>query len=174
MYKEVSVVKRIILCLMALLSLVGCAANSYTDAPPTLGVMYSKYVLIGYDGGLQKIDDVGVVTTDGFAKIQSINGKSVKDFRLFKKNGIYPGGRYQLHLLPGTYEINMSFHADIGSGYIERSISNVLRVVAIKNGQIIHLSVIAKGNRWGVKESDGISAFSTINDDFNDLTLGKK
>lgn len=165
--------KKIILYFVAVLSLAGCATYSYTDAPPTLGVMYSKYVQIGYEGNLKQIDDVGIITTDGVVKVQSINGKPMTNFRLFKTRGVYSGGRYQLHLFPGDYEIGMSFHFDKGAGYRAWSTSNLSRTVTVTKGQVLHLSWIDQGIVWDVRVSDGISALSAVKGDFNELTADK-
>ena len=92
--------KSITALLLAPVMLFGCASYNYTDAPPTMGVMYSKYAYIGYAGEIRPIEDIGVVTTDGLIKIRSVDGQSTSSLKLFKNSGLYSGGRYQLHLLP--------------------------------------------------------------------------
>lgn len=156
-------------------TLFGCASYNYTDAPPTLGVMYSKYAYIGYAGETKPIEEVGVVTTDGLIKIRSIDGQPASSFQVFKKSGMYSGGRYQLHLLPGTHVLSMGFHDDRGNGSISWSTSDLTRTISIAKGQVIHLSVGGGNGRgtWTAKESDGSSVLPLITSDFKELTNSK-
>ena len=55
-------VKTIAALLFAQFLLLGCASYNYTEAPPTMGMMYSKYATIGYPGDVRPIEDVGIVT----------------------------------------------------------------------------------------------------------------
>lgn len=151
-------------------TLPGCASHNYTDAPPTLGVMYSKYVFLGYDGEQRPIEDVGIVTTDGFLLIQTVDGQSLHDFKVYKSNGLYSKGRFQLHLLPGEHTLTMAFRGKQIGNYVYSSKSNVTKTINIDKGQVIHLQVTQSGNKWGAFESDGSSALASITQDFKDLT----
>lgn len=165
--------KSITALLLAPVMLFGCASYNYTDAPPTMGVMYSKYAYIGYTGEIKPIEDVGVVTTDGLIKISSVDGQSTSGFKLFKTSGLYSGGRYQLHLLPGTHTLSMGFHDDRGGNSKSWSTSNITKILQISKGQVIHLSLSENSKTWTAKESDGSSALATIKSDFNDLISSK-
>lgn len=156
-------------------TLFGCAiSHSYTTAPSTMGGLYSQYAYIGYTGSILKIEDIGVVTTDGLIKIKSVDGLPMNSFREFKKSGIYNGGRYQLHLTPGTHIITMGFHKDLGSGTISWSTTDVTKTITIAKGQIIHLSLSEDSRTWSAKEFDDSSAFPTIKNDFAELTSAKR
>lgn len=159
--------------LLAQAMLAGCASYNYTDAPPTMGVMYSKYAYIGYAGELKPIEEVGVVTTDGLVKIRSVDGQSTSDYKVLKTSGMYSGGRYQLHLLPGTHVLTMGFSDDRGGPSKSWSTSDITRTISIAKGQVIHLSLSQNGKTWTAKESDGSSALTTIASDFRDLAKGK-
>ena len=161
--------KTITALLLAQTMLFGCASYNYTDAPPAMGVMYSKYVYIGYSGELKPIEDVGVVTTDGLIKIRSVDGQSTSGYKVFKTSGFYSGGRYQLHLLPGTHVLMMGFSDDRGGGSKSWSTSDITKTVSIHKGQVIHLSLFENGKTWTTKESDGSSALATITSDFKEL-----
>ena len=147
----------------------GCASYDYTDAPPTLGVLYSKYLVIGYPGDIQPINEVGVVTTDGLIQIHSVDGKSVNTLRRMKESGFYSGGRYQLHLLPGTHTLGMGFHDDRGGPSKSWSTSDITKVIEIKAGSVVHLSKWESGYRWGANINDGAAALPTITADFESL-----
>lgn len=153
--------------------LFGCASFNYTDAPSTMGVMYSKYAYLGYEGGMRAIDEVGIVTTDGLIQIGSLDGQPMSHFRGFKDSGLYSGGRYQLHLLPGTHTITMGFHDDRGNGNASWSTSSITKILSIGKGQVIHLSLAQGGRTWTAKESDGSSAFPVIAKDFKELSASK-
>lgn len=165
--------KTITALLLAQTMLFGCASYNYTDAPPAMGMMYSKYAYIGYSGELRPIEDVGIVTTDGLIKIRSVDGQPTSSYKEFKTSGLYSGGRFQLHLLPGTHVLKMGFHDDRGGGSKSWSTSDITKTVSINKGQIIHLSLSESGKTWTAKESDGSSAFATIASDFKDLTSNK-
>jgi hypothetical protein len=166
-------IKSITALLLVQTMLFGCASYNYTDAPSTMGIMYSKYAYIGYTGELKPIEDVGIVTTDGLIKIRSVDGQSTSSYKVFKTSGLYSGGRYQLHLLPGTHILVMGFHDDRGGGYKSWSTSDITKIVSINKGQVIHLSLSGDWKTWTAKESDGSSALATIISDFNDLTNSK-
>jgi hypothetical protein len=165
--------KSITVLLLAQAMLVGCASYNYTDAPPTMGVMYSKYAYIGYVGELKPIEDVGIVTTDGLIKIRSVDGQSTSGYKVLKTSGMYSGGRYQLHLLPGTHVLTMGFSDDRGGPSKSWSTSDITRTISIEKGQVIHLSLSQSGKAWTAKESDGSSALATITSDFKDLAKNK-
>ena len=150
--------------------LFGCATYTYTDAP-SVGSLHSKYIQIGYEGELKALEDVGIVTTDGIVHINSISidNKKIDPLKSFHKDGFYSMGRYQLHLNPGTYILSLSFSST--DGY---STTDVMKLITIKNGQVIHLSWLNNGrSKWSVKESDGIAALATIREDFIELTKAK-
>ncbi len=153
--------------------LVGCASYNYTDAPSTIGVMYSKYAHMGYAGDLKPFEDVGIVTTDGPIYIHSVDGQAISSYRVFKTSGLYSGGRYQLHLLPGTHILSVGFSDSRGGPYRSWSTSNITKVISIEKGQVVHLSVSQNGKTWTAKESDGSSALATITSDFKDLASRK-
>jgi hypothetical protein len=153
--------------------LAGCASYNYTDAPPSLGMMYSKYAYIGYDGDLLGIEDVGVVTTDGLIKVKSVDGKSISALRSYKTSGIYSGGRFQLHLLPGVHTLVLTFSDNRGGGTISWSTSDVTKSISINKGQIIHFWLSQTGRTWDAKQSDGASAFGTIASDYRELINAK-
>lgn len=165
--------KSISALLLALLFLIGCANNNYTDAPPSLGMMYSKYAYIGYDGELKPIEEVGIVTTDGLVKIRGVDGVSVDSLNKYKTSGLYSGGRVQLHLLSGTHTLILGYHDDRGGGNISWSTSNVTKTITIAKGQVIHLMAGNSGNKWTAIERDGRSAIGAISSDFKDLTKNK-
>jgi hypothetical protein len=162
--------KTIAVLLLAQTMLFGCASYNYTDAPPTLGVLYSKYAYIGYTGEPKPIEDVGIVTTDGLIKISLVNGQPISSYKVFKTSGMYSGGRYQLHLLPGTHVLSMGFHDDRGNGSRSWSTSDVTKTISIIKGQVIHLFVTGNGRTWTAKESDGSSVLPLITSDFKELT----
>lgn len=153
--------------------LAGCASYNYTDAPPAMGVMYSRYAYIGYEGAILPIEDVGLITTDGLIKIRSVDGKPMADYRQFRTSGLYSGGRYQLHLLPGVHVLTMGFHDDRGGGTISWSTSDVTKTVTIGKGQVIHLALSRDGKSWSAKEFDGASALPAIKGDFGELISAK-
>jgi hypothetical protein len=165
--------KSITTLLLAQAILVGCASYDYTDAPPTLGGMYSRYAYIGYSGEVKPMEEVGVVTTDGLIKIHAVNGQSTAGYKVLKTSGMYSGGRYQLHLLPGTHALTMGFSDDRGGPSKSWSTSDLTKSISIKKGQVIHLSLSRDGKSWTAKESDGISALPTIASDFKDLAKSK-
>lgn len=166
--------KAIAALLLSQAMLFGCASYNYTDAPPTMGVMYSKYAYIGYAGELKPIEDVGIVTTDGLIKISMVDGQPISSYQVFKTSGMYSGGRYQLHLLPGTHVLSMGFRDDRGNGSISWSTSDLKKTISIAKGQVIHLSVAGSGrSSWTAKESDGSSVLSLIASDFKELTKSK-
>lgn len=165
--------KLIATVLLAQAMLVGCASNNYTDAPPTMGVMYSKYAYIGYAGDLRPIEDVGIVTTDGLIKIRSVNNQSTSSYRVLKSSGLYSGGRYQLHLAPGTHVLTMGFSDDRGGPSKSWSVDDITKTISIAKGQVIHLSLSRNGRAWTAKESDGSSALAVIASDFKDLGKNK-
>lgn len=165
--------KSIALLLIAQAMLVGCASYNYTDAPPTMGVMYSKYACIGYAGELKPIEEVGVVTTDGLIKIRSIDGQPTSGYKVLKTSGLYSGGRYQLHLLPGTHVLTIGFSDDRGGPSKSWSTSDITKTISIAKGQVVHLSLSQNGKSWTAKESDGSSAIATIHSDFKDLAKAK-
>jgi hypothetical protein len=166
--------KNISIFLLGIFLLGGCATHSYTDGPPSIGAIYSKYAQIGYEGDLRPIGDIGIVTTDGIVKVRQLNGRPMESFRLFKAASLFPGGRYQLHLLPGAYELALAFRFDNGSGSISWSTSDLTKSIIVTKGQVLHLSWIGRGrSSWGVQEFDGSSALATITDDFEKLTKKK-
>lgn len=151
----------------------GCASYNYTDAPSTLGGLYSKYAYIGYDGKLLDLADVGVITTDGLIKLTMVDGKPISALRSYKTSGLYSGGRVQLHLLPGIHSLSLAFHDDRGGGTISWSTSDVPKTISIAKGQVIHFSVSQSGRTWQANETDGSSALATITSDFKALIDGK-
>lgn len=153
--------------------LIGCASHNYTDAPSTLGVLYSKYAYIGYDGPILPIEDVGIVSTDGLINIQSLDGKPMAYYKAFKVSGFYYGGRYQLHLPPGVHVLTLGFHKDLGTGTISWSTSSITKTLEISKGQVIHLSLSEGGRTWSAKEFDGIDALPVIKSDFRELSSAK-
>lgn len=167
------IIKSISVSLLATLALLGCASNNYTDAPPSLGMMYSKYAYIGYEGELKPIEEVGIVTTDGLVKIRGVDGVSVDSLKEYKTSGLYSGGRVQLHLLSGTHTLILGYHDDRGGGSISWSTSNVTKTITIAKGQVIHLMAASTGNKWTAIEHDGSSAIGAISSDFKDLTKSK-
>lgn len=150
-------------------ALIGCASYNYTDAPSTMGVFYSRYAYIGYAGDLRPIEDVGVITTDGLIRINSLDGQPMGNFRNFKISGFYSGGRYQLHLLPGVHVIKMGFYRYQGPSGSSWSISDITKTIEISKGQVIHLSLSEFRNTWSAKELDGSSALSVIKNDYAEL-----
>lgn len=166
--------KSVTALLLALAILLGCATKyNYTDAPSTMGILYSKYAFIGYTGEIRPIEEVGIVTTDGLIKITSIDGQSASSFKSFKTSGLYSGGRYQLHLLPGPHTLVIGFYDDVGGRSRSWSTSDITKTIQISKGQVIHLSLSKDGKTWMAEESDGSSALAAIKSDFNEL-IGKK
>jgi hypothetical protein len=134
-----------------------------------MGMMYSKYAYIGYAGELRPVEEVGIVTTDGLIKIHSVDGQSTFDYKVLKTSGLYSGGRYQLHLLPGKHVLTLGFSDDRGGPSRSWSTSSISKMISIEKGQVIHLSLSQNGKTWTAKESDGSSAIATIHSDFKDL-----
>lgn len=153
--------------------LTGCGSLNYTDAPPTLGVLYSKYAVLGYAEPQQKIEDVGIVTTDGLIQIQSVDGRPISTLKRYKVSGLYSGGRFQLHLLPGEHTLTMSFRDDRGNGTISWSTADLTKVITINKGQVIHLWLSRDGRTWDAKQADGAGALDVIVSDFNELANAK-
>lgn len=162
--------KFVLSLLVPILLLAGCASNNYTDAPPSLGVLYSKYAYLGYTGSVRPIDEVGIVTTDGLIKIVAVDGQSVVQLKRFREKGFYSGGRFQLHLLPGRHTLTLGFHDDRGSGSVSWSTSNVVKTIEIKAGQVTHLALSTSGRTWTANVLDGSSARDAIVEDFNALS----
>ena len=106
--------KTLLALLLAPAVLFGCATSNYTDAPPTLGGMYSKYAYLGYAGEMRRIEDVGIVTTDGSIMILAVDGQSVSELKAFKSAGRSASGRYQLHLLPGMHALVLGVGEAVG------------------------------------------------------------
>lgn len=155
----------------AALLLSGCATYSYTDAPSSMGFMYSKYAYVAYDGKPLPFEEIGVVTTDGLIKIKNVEGQPLSNFTRYYKGGMYSGGRFQLHLLPGTYTLEMGYSMDLGTGHKSWSLSDVKKTITIEAGEIKHLSLWQNGSKWGVNETDGKKAIDTIKRDFSDLAM---
>ena len=154
----------------------GCVlgSKSYTDAPPTLGVMYSKYAYLGYYGDPLPIEKVGIITTDGLLKIKTVDDIPMGNFTVYSKNGFYSGGRYQLHLKPGTHTLTMGFHDDRGSGRISWSKVDVTKIVTVNQGQVLHLMKVEKGwSSWDVVEADGKKDIAVVINDFKELSTQK-
>lgn len=157
--------------------LAGCASNSYLDAPPSLGFLYSKRVQIAYAGELRGLDEVGVITTDGIVAIESVDDVPVREIRSFQKRAWYSNGRYQLHLLPGSHRLTLSFSFYFGTTHFTRfaySTSDLSKVVHLEKGQVLHLSLINMGRQWDVRASDGSAALAEIRADFAALTAGER
>lgn len=152
--------------LACVLALSACGSLDYTDAPPTLGVLYSKYAYTAYQGDIRPMSEVGIVTTDGLVQIETIDGKPLSAFRSFKTRGLYPGGRFQLHLLPGSHRLSLSFHDDRGNGTVSWSISNLDKTIDVKPGEILHLSLLSSRSTWNVRMTDGSAARQVIASDF--------
>ena len=148
-----------------------CASHNYTDAPSRMGFLYSKYAYLGYDGDVRSVDEVGIMTTDGLIQIQAVDGQPMTHFRGFKATGIYSGGRYQLHLLPGAHVLTMGFHKDLGDGNVSWSTSSISKTVSVDKGQIVHLSLSEGGRTWKAIESDGGSARKVVLADFKELSV---
>lgn len=150
--------------------LFGCYTPTYTYTDARSSVLDSRYVQIGYEGELRAIEDVGIVTTDGIVNIKSINNKPIDTFKIFKKSGLGSSiGRYQLHLLPGTYVFSLGFYS--GNAW---STSDIVKSVTVTNGQVLHLSWIDSGrSSWSVKEHEGSAALASIRSDFKELTKSK-
>lgn len=156
-----------------LIMLSGCASHNYTDAPPTMGVLYSKYADVGYEGEIRSADDVGIVTTDGQIQVGSVDGRSMSLFRSFKTSGFYAGGRYQLHLLPGTHTITISLRDERANASVSWLTSSITKSITIDKGQVIHLAALQNGRTWSAKEFDGSSALAVIVSDFKELSSRK-
>ena len=149
-----------------------CSSFNYTDAPSRLGGFYSQYVMIGYEGDIKPIEDVGIITTDGFIKVHMIDGVNVKDNRIFNSIGHNTLGRYQLHLNPGKHTLSLNFSMMTPSSH-SWSTTPATKSIDIKKGQVIHLSLIFNKETWNAKESDGAAALPVISEDFKKLTLTK-
>lgn len=163
----------IIAALTATSLLTGCASNSYTDAPSKMGVLYSQYAFVTYEGSQKSFDEIGIVTTDGLIKIVSVDDMPVGSYKSYIKKGFYSGGRYQLHLSPGQHKLEYGFHSDNGGGSKSWSRQNQSRVINIAAGQVIHLGLVTSWGTWTAKESDGKKALATIKADFNTLQVNE-
>lgn len=141
-----------------------CASHNYTDAPPRLGALYSRYAYVAYDGDLKKTNEIGIVTTDGFINVHEVKGDNVsKTWRCFVRKGFYSGGRYQLRLDPGNYVLNLSYHQDLGDGNIYYSRKNLDKSISISAGQVIHLE------GWPAKELDGSAVKAVIDAEYEEM-----
>jgi hypothetical protein len=159
----------LIIIISATLTLVGCASYTYTDAPPSLGPLYSKYAVIGYEGEIQDLDSVGIVTTDGLIKITSVDGKPLSRYRTYLDRGFYSGGRFQLHLEPGEHDLTLAFSDDRGGSSRSWSTEDIYKKITIERKQILHLSLHKSWNSWDAKKHDGSSARSIVERDFHAL-----
>lgn len=155
--------------LFATVILIGCASYTYTDAPPSLGPLYSKYVVIGYGGEIQDLDSVGVLTTDGLIKVTSVDGQPLSNYRMFLDSGFYSGGRFQLHLEPGKHDLTLAFSDDRGGPTKAWSTVDISKKITIEKKQILHLSLSKSWNKWDARQHDGSAARATIERDFKAL-----
>lgn len=163
--------QRFVIVLLALL-LSACASNNYTDGPPSLGFIYSRYVYIAYDGPLRAFEDVGIVTTDGLFRISSVDNVSVNVMHNYQDNGLYAGGRVQLHLLPGKHHLKLGYYDDRGDGFITESVSLISKEITIAKGQVIHFGGQFSKIAWSPAQ-DGRSALDVMKRDFEELTKNK-
>ena len=162
--------KTLLALLLAPAVLFGCATSNYTDAPPTLGGMYSKYAYLGYAGEMRRIEDVGIVTTDGSIMILAVDGQSVSELKAFKSAGRSASGRYQLHLLPGMHALVLGVGEARGANTKAWTTSHATKMLSINKGQVVHLTLSESGNTWSAKTSDGRAALDSIVSDFRELT----
>ena len=162
--------RTVVALLLALAALFGCATATYTDAPPALGGLYSKYAYLGYPGEMRRIEDVGVVTTDGSITILAVDGQSVAELKAFKSAGRSASGRYQLHLLPGMHALVLGVGEARGANTKAWTTSHATKMLSINKGQVVHLTLSESGNTWSAKTSDGRAALDSIVSDFRELT----
>ena len=165
--------RTVVALLLALAALFGCATATYTDAPPALGGMYSKYAYLGYPGEMRRIEDVGIVTTDGSITILAVDGQSVAELKAFKSAGRSASGRYQLHLLPGMHALVLSVGEARGASAKAWTTSHLTKIISISKGQVVHLTLSESGNTWNAKATDGRAALDSITSDFRELTKKK-
>ena len=161
---------KVLLALPLLMLLTACQTPNYnySDAPPSLRGLYSKYVLIAYSGEIKEPSEVGIITIDTFIKVIKIDGKPVADYRLYKDSGFHPAGRFQLHLDPGLH--SLEFGIDYSGDSIKiKSKENITAPFVIEAGDVIHLSFVDEGKTWTFKESDGSTDIDTIRKDFDEL-----
>ncbi|MDR7092653.1 hypothetical protein [Hydrogenophaga laconesensis] len=143
--------------LMVLLAvwLAGCAFPQNYANMPRFASLYSKRVTLGYAGEPRPLSDVGVISHDAILYLVSVNGEKTFGVRhLIDKGLLYGTGPNQLHVVPGTYELEFCFH-ESNSNYTRWCKSNVVKTVRIEAGQLTFFSFTSQaGGLWGVEESD--------------------
>lgn len=141
----------------------------YTDGPPTLAGIYTKSLVIGYDGPLKDFSEIGVVTTKPGVCLTVLDGKSASFYRTYKTSSLMPGGRFQIHLSPGIHTLSMCYRFESPQVFYY-SKEDVTRTLFIQKGEVIHLqSTSPSRNSWGIEFHDGSKALPTIKADFDEL-----
>lgn len=169
--------KSIFVFLISVFLLSGCGSlgpgNKYSQLP-TFGSMYSKTVVLAYEGNARPLSEVGVVSHDLILNIVSVNGKTDFANQTMKISGVYPTGPNQLHLLPGAYNIEFCFkyvetHGNSQSA--AQCTSTITKSIELKAGQAVFFSWIElAGNRWSIAQSDMDNEDKTkLENDFREL-----
>lgn len=162
--------KTLLVLLLASISS-GCAimhSRSYSDAPPAMGAIYSKYAYLAYDGDVKPFEEVGVITTDGRINLRSVDGRAMTSFTKFRDGGLYANGRYQVHLEPGEHDIEMGF-IEGSAGVMSWSTTTVTKKLIINKGQVVHLELARSRGKWTSQEFDGSKDLAMMKADFEAL-----
>lgn len=161
-----------LLLVAATCALTACAfpSTKYTDAP-YVGGMYSKTLLLGYDGEPRPISEVGVMTQDGVLQVRKISrdGQVVPLRAISKKDYLHSTGRTQIHLLPGKYQVEFCFFAS-SPQRTAWCTTPVFRTVDMSAGQVKHYAFLERGRQWSTVEHDGTQDLAEIEADFKMLT----
>jgi hypothetical protein len=164
-----------LLCLYTIFLLSGCRSYDYTEGnKPYLG-RYPTVAIIGYSGDIKEFDEVGVITTDGTITVKTIDGILVNTLRKYEIKTRIPSqtGRYQVHLMPGIYILELELFSEalpfLGQPAL-RSRKPITRIIGIKKGEVLHLSLIQpESGTWSIKFHNGIAALPEIKKDFQKM-----
>jgi hypothetical protein len=155
-----------------MLLLSGCAApsSSYMDAP-YVGGLYAKTAEVGYPGDFRPVESVGVITHDAIITIKKVTQDGVPvELRTFKSDTyLQPTGRYQLHLLPGLYQVEFCFYIYDGNRAVWCN-QPIVKTVDASAGKVVHYAWINSGKTWGIAEYEGAGDLPEIKADFQQLT----
>lgn len=166
-----------IILITTFITLSGCSTQNTQlvrlNDIPLAGVLYSNTIILAYDKDIQPISDVSVISQQDGLYITSINGG--KDFqkRRFGTRGyMYSTGANQLHLIPGSYDIEFCFSINTGNSYISCR-STIKKNFQLTKGQKIYLSVsYPSSGTWDVaKRQLTPQEFSPLEQDFKKYVL---
>lgn len=158
------------LALICMMPLIGCVNLDYTDGAAQFIRRGVPIALIGYSGDFRPVEEVGVITTDGIMKVVAIDGIPAYKFRILTLTPAGDYGRYQVHLEPGKHELTLSvqgfkYHPYPGSDPLK----NAKRRIQIRQGEIMHLSLVKNGIYYDVRATDGRAGLAALTSDYDRL-----